>query len=79
MIDSRLFVRLMSINCPYFNFKGCNFSQKNMVSLGKKKLAKNSKTGTGRVALFTATGLPHCYTMELNYMKGIWVNASIEN
>ena len=26
MIDSRLFVRLMSINSPYFNFKGCNFS-----------------------------------------------------
>jgi hypothetical protein len=79
MIESRLFARLMSINNSYFNFRGCNFSMKNMSSTGKKKLKKNSKTGTGRVALFIATGHPHCYTMELNYKSAKFVNNSVEN
>ena len=39
----------------------------------------DSKTGAGRVALFTASGHPHCYTMELNYMKSMWTYNSIEN
>lgn len=34
------------------------------------------KSGSGRVAIFQATGLPNCYTLECNYHSGRVVNAT---
>jgi hypothetical protein len=34
-----------------------------------------TKEGTGRVALYRATGLVHCYTLECNYNEGTTTNA----
>ncbi len=75
MIDSYTFARLLTMNNPYFNFKGCNFQPSNMDS---KDRAKDSKDGTGRVGLFMASKLPHCYTLEVNYRLAIWKNHQMQ-
>jgi len=36
----------------------------------KDKGISQSREGSGRVALFRASGLPHCYTLECNYYTG---------
>jgi len=39
-----------------------------------KDKAGNSKEGSGRVAMFRISGIPHCYTLECNYYKGVKEN-----
>ena len=68
-VENLLFPRLLSLNSEYFDYDGCNFTQKNMKMKGKKDGL--SKRGTGRVALYRETGMVQCYTLEANYNKGL--------
>lgn len=52
-----LFPKLISLNSPYFDFMGCNFSEKNMYA--KDKRDGQSKEGSGRVAIYKALGIIH--------------------
>ncbi len=66
--DSRLFPKLLSLNSEYFEYSACSFSEKNLAS--KEKGEGKDKDGAGRVALYKATGLVNCYTLECNYNSG---------
>lgn len=65
-VEALLFCKLSSMNSPYFDFGGCNFSEKNMASRDRDG---TSKDGTGRVALHHLTHLPLLYTVEANYNR----------
>eukprot|EP00892_Ulva_mutabilis_P012375 jgi/Ulvmu1/950/UM102_0033.1 len=65
-IEALLFAKLTSLNSPYFDFAGCNYSERNMSS---RERDGTSKGGTGRVALHRLTGLPLLYTVEANYNR----------
>ena len=56
----------------YFDFEGCNFTEKNMYAADKNDGL--SKDGSGRVALYKSTKLVYCYTLECNYNSGRIVN-----
>eukprot|EP00742_Colponemidia_sp_Colp-10_P008326 GILJ01009012.1.p1 GENE.GILJ01009012.1~~GILJ01009012.1.p1 ORF type:complete len:738 (-),score=110.50 GILJ01009012.1:196-2409(-) len=71
-IDNVLFAKLLSLNSPHFDFDGCNFSEQNMTA--KDKRDGLSKEGSGRVSLYQASNLIHCYTLECNYNCGRIVN-----
>ena len=60
-----LYPKLISLNTPYFDFAGCNFSEKNMVSRDKR--GGLSKEGSGRVGIYQITNMVHSYTLECNY------------
>ncbi|XP_064911409.1 cytosolic carboxypeptidase-like protein 5 isoform X3 [Columba livia] len=72
-VENMLFPKLISLNSPYFDFTGCNFSEKNMYA--KDKRDGQSKEGSGRVAVFKALGIIHSYTLECNYNTGRSVNS----
>ncbi|XP_071663352.1 cytosolic carboxypeptidase-like protein 5 isoform X3 [Patagioenas fasciata] len=72
-VENMLFPKLISLNSPYFDFTGCNFSEKNMYA--KDKRDGQSKEGSGRVAIFKALGIIHSYTLECNYNTGRSVNS----
>eukprot|EP01061_Rhynchopus_euleeides_P011710 TRINITY_DN21280_c0_g1_i1.p1 TRINITY_DN21280_c0_g1~~TRINITY_DN21280_c0_g1_i1.p1 ORF type:complete len:575 (+),score=199.41 TRINITY_DN21280_c0_g1_i1:26-1726(+) len=63
-LDSQLFPLMISRRNVHYDFDKSNFSQKNMVAAGGKD---GSKEGSARVALFHASGLVRCYTLEVNY------------
>ncbi len=65
-------MKLISLNSQHFDFEGCNFTVKNMYY--KDKREGLSKEGSGRVALYKATGLIHSYTLECNYACGRVMN-----
>ncbi|GIX68678.1 hypothetical protein CDAR_47811 [Caerostris darwini] len=65
MVDCMFLPKLMSINCPYFDFSACNFSAENMYSGSNSNI--QSKEGSGRVSLYVLTGIIHSYTLECNY------------
>eukprot|EP01028_Stygiella_incarcerata_P008072 TRINITY_DN34177_c0_g1_i3.p1 TRINITY_DN34177_c0_g1~~TRINITY_DN34177_c0_g1_i3.p1 ORF type:complete len:798 (-),score=195.69 TRINITY_DN34177_c0_g1_i3:2074-4212(-) len=67
-----MLAKLISLNDHNFDYFGCSFSSKNMSS--KDRADGKSKEGTGRVALFRATGLIHLYALECNYNMGRSVN-----
>ncbi|PFX32918.1 cytosolic carboxypeptidase-like protein 5 isoform X1 [Stylophora pistillata] len=71
-VSSILFPKLISLNSTNFDFAACNFTEKNMYS--KDKRDGMSKEGSGRVAIFKATGMIHSYTLECNYNCGRTVN-----
>lgn len=71
-VDCMLLPRLMSMNCRHFHFDACNFSERNMYLKGKRDGL--SKEGSGRVAIYKATGLIKSYTLESNYNAGKIVN-----
>lgn len=52
-----LFPKLISLNSAHFDFTGCNFSEKNMYA--KDKRDGQSKEGSGRVAIYKASGIIH--------------------
>ncbi|CEM01605.1 unnamed protein product [Vitrella brassicaformis CCMP3155] len=62
------FSRLLGLNSPHFEPDACSFSMKNMKS--KDNRDGLSKEGSGRVAVYRATGLYHSYTLECNYNAG---------
>lgn len=71
------FGKRMKEHCSWFDLRECDFSiDSNATHVTKKKITSSSKPeqreyrtkdGTGRVAIFAATGCPHCYTFEVNY------------
>ena len=63
-VETILYSKLLTLNCPHFDLSNCNFTEKNMCSTDKEG---TTKEGSGRVALFKATGLTHIYTVETNY------------
>lgn len=56
-VSSILFPKLVSLNSANFDFAACNFTEKNMYS--KDKRDGMSKEGSGRVAIYKATGIVH--------------------
>uniref|UniRef100_A0A8C5J0B0 Cytosolic carboxypeptidase-like protein 5 n=1 Tax=Junco hyemalis TaxID=40217 RepID=A0A8C5J0B0_JUNHY len=72
-VENMLFPKLISLNSPYFDFTGCNFSEKNMYARDKRD--GQSKEGSGRVAIYKALGIIHSYTLECNYNTGRSVNS----
>eukprot|EP00760_Papus_ankaliazontas_P000919 PhM_4_TR10312/c0_g1_i1/m.71333 len=69
-VANLLFPKLMSINCPHFDFSGCNFTEYNMKVPSKRDGEGFTKEGTGRVAIASETGLLHSYTLEVSYNCG---------
>lgn len=60
-----LFAKLVSMNCLNFDFAECSFAEK-LMSV-KDKGCGLSREGSGRVAVYKATGLVRCYTLECNF------------
>ena len=52
-----LFPKLVSLNSPHLDFNQCVFSEKNMYTRDKQD--GSSKEGSGRVAMYKATGIIH--------------------
>jgi hypothetical protein len=71
-IENVLYAKLVSLCTPHFDFGGSQFSESNMDRADRKQ---QSKSGSGRVGLFRATGLIRCYTLEANYNCGRLANA----
>jgi cytosolic carboxypeptidase protein 5 len=67
-----LFPKLISMNCLNFDFAECSFSEK-LMSV-KDRGCNLSREGSGRVALYKATGLVMCYTLECNFQTGRRLN-----
>ena len=76
-VEAFAFAKLMAANCANFDFEGSNFTERNMKA--KDKRDGLSKEGCGRVALYRATGLALCFTMEANYHSGAVVNTLAES
>ena len=71
-VEAMAFAKLMEVNCANFDFEGSNFSERNMKANDKRDGL--SKEGSSRVALFRATNLTLCFTMEANYHSGSHLN-----
>lgn len=52
-----LYPKLISLNSAHFDFQGCNFSEKNMYARDRRD--GQSKEGSGRVAIYKASGIIH--------------------
>ena len=63
-IDTIMYTKFVAMNCPYFDFRSCSFSERNMSIKDKNG---ESKEGSNRVALYRSTNLVHIYTIETNY------------
>ena len=64
-IENVLFAKLMSLNSLNFDFADCNFTEANMVV--KDRIDGLSREGASRVAMYKATSLPNCYTIETSF------------
>eukprot|EP00520_Triparma_pacifica_P018332 CAMPEP_0118637980 /NCGR_PEP_ID=MMETSP0785-20121206/3440_1 /TAXON_ID=91992 /ORGANISM="Bolidomonas pacifica, Strain CCMP 1866" /LENGTH=606 /DNA_ID=CAMNT_0006529199 /DNA_START=38 /DNA_END=1854 /DNA_ORIENTATION=- len=69
-LANQLYVKMISMNSPWFEYKGSDFSQKGMSGKDKRDNGL-TKEGSGRVGIYMATGIPHCYTLECNYNVGL--------
>lgn len=70
--NNMLFAKLISMNSLNFDFAECSFSEK-LMSV-KDRGCGLSREGSGRVALYKATGLVMCYTLECNFQTGRRIN-----
>ena len=71
-ISSLLFAKLAAVNCAYFHFPSCNFSEQNMFVKG---VNGDGKDGSSRVVLHLETGFVHSYTFECSFVSGHPSNA----
>jgi len=72
-VDNQLYAKLVSLNSAHFDYNACNFTTKNMYMRDKRD--GMCKDGSGRVAIYKATGIVHSYTLECNYNTGITINS----
>jgi len=56
------------MNTVNFDFEGSLFTEKMMKIVDKKD--NMSREGSGRVGIYKATKITHCYTLECNYATG---------
>uniref|UniRef100_A0A8D1G1J7 Cytosolic carboxypeptidase-like protein 5 n=1 Tax=Sus scrofa TaxID=9823 RepID=A0A8D1G1J7_PIG len=56
-VENMLYPKLISLNSAHFDFQGCNFSEKNMYARDRRD--GQSKEGSGRVAIYKASGIIH--------------------
>ena len=68
-VENVLFGELVSKHCKAFEPSSCNYSLKNMKSSDKHDRSK-TKESSCRVAMYAATQIVHCYTLETNYNRG---------
>ena len=59
------------MNSAHLDWSRCNFNSGHMTKIMKDG---QSKEGSGRVGIHKATGLVHCYTLEVNFCKGRSLN-----
>ena len=71
-VENVLYAKLVALNSRWVDFNGCDFSARNMSR--KDRRDGKSKEGSGRVGVFTMTGLTHVYTLECSYNEGRLVN-----
>jgi hypothetical protein len=64
--------RLVALNTPFLDLDECDFSDKGMRA--KDRNNETTKEGSGRVSVYAATGITHCYTLECNYNSGKTLN-----
>ncbi|XP_014276546.1 cytosolic carboxypeptidase-like protein 5 isoform X2 [Halyomorpha halys] len=67
-VECMLFPKLITLYSQHFLFDSCNFTEKNMYIRDRRD--GSSREGCGRVAIYKATGLVRCYTLECNYNTG---------
>ena len=60
-----LFPKILSLNTLHFDFNSCNFSESYMKL--KDRIDGSSREGSSRVAIYNATNLPNCYTIEASF------------
>mmetsp|Transcript_2795 Transcript_2795/g.6632 ORF Transcript_2795/g.6632 Transcript_2795/m.6632 type:complete len:308 (+) Transcript_2795:957-1880(+) len=68
--------RMMALNSPHFDLDHCSFSAAGMHTADKYDPGM-TKEGSGRVAIYAATGLYNAVTMEVNYATGRAVTANL--
>lgn len=64
-VENQLFAKLLNLNCAYFEYSDCDFSEKSMLARDFKD--SHSKEGSARVALHKQTGTVYSYTLECPY------------
>jgi hypothetical protein len=64
-VENLMLAKMISLNSCNFDYEECGFSEKMMNC--KDKRDGLSREGSGRVGIFNATGITHCYTLECNY------------
>lgn len=74
-VTARAFAKTLSLNCAYFDLEGSIFDEEHM----KTQDSSGSKEGAGRVALYMATGLPLCFTLEANFNSGGTANSVLSS
>lgn len=62
-VRNALYPWLLSKTCALFEFESCDFSAENMTSISEGE----SRLGTGRVAIYRATGAVNVYTLETHF------------
>ena len=65
-----LYPRLVSLNSAHLDFDHCVFSEKNMYMSDKREGL--SKEGSGRVALYKATGIIRRYVQCVMQPLNVW-------
>ncbi len=73
-VDCMLFPKLVSLNSVHFDFSHCLFSEKNMSAPDRGDYV--GKEGSGRVAIYKATGLiqRYYYTHTTSALQWQWYN-----
>ena len=75
-VETAIYARYVAANSRHLDLEGCDFSAKNMFRRERRDgNASAGKEGSGRVGVYSATGIVHAYTLECNYNTGRYVNA----
>ena len=69
-IEQLLLPRLITLNSVNFDARECNYGEEN----NKKDKRGDCRSGSGRATIYNETGLPHCFTLEANYTRGVRIN-----